>query len=129
VESDPGSGALTGGQLNAAIARSVVRTRSNYVGRGPTKARSFYRDNVVIVIMQDAMTRAEASLVASGREESVLEVRRSLRAVMKPDLVAAVEALTGHEVVALLSADHIDPDLVVDVFVLDGPLGAAPLGL
>jgi hypothetical protein len=36
-------------------------------------------------------------------------------------MVAAVETVTGRAVTAFMSANHVDPDLTVEIFVLDDP--------
>jgi uncharacterized protein YbcI len=39
---------------------------------------------------------------------------------MRDDLVALVEEVTGSTVIAFLSDNHIDPDIGVESFVLEG---------
>lgn len=112
----------TGGRLNAAIARGVVRLHSRYVGRGPTKAQAFYRGNVIVVIMQDTLTTEEASLAADGQADAVLRLRAQLQQTMKPELVAEIELLTGCRVVAFMCDNHLDPDVEAELFVLDRPV-------
>ncbi|MEA2142404.1 MAG: hypothetical protein QOI64_834 [Solirubrobacteraceae bacterium] len=115
---------LTGGQLNAALARAVVRVHRDYIGRGPTKAQAFFRGNVVVVIMQDVMTKAEQSLVASGQGHVVLEMRHGFQRAMGPELREIVERLTGCKVEAFMSDNHIEPDAAAEIFVLDRPVPA-----
>jgi uncharacterized protein YbcI len=110
---------LTGGELNAAIARSAVRVQSRFVGRGPTKAQAFFRHNFVVVVMQDAMTTSEHSLAAAGKREAALQLRKQLQQTMRAQLVAEVERLTGCRVLAFMSDSHLDPDLAAELFVLD----------
>jgi uncharacterized protein YbcI len=117
---------LTGGRLNAAIARGVVHMHSRFVGRGPTKAQAFFHGNVIVVVMRDTMTKSELSLVADGRGDAVLEMRKALQRTMEPDLVAAVETLTGCMVVAFMCANHVEPDLEAELFVLDRPVPGGP---
>lgn len=114
------------GPLNQAIANAVVRSHSRYVGRGPTKAQAFCRDNVVVVLMHDTLTKGERSLVAGGKPDSVLQMRRQYQEMMHADLVDAVQELTGCRVEALMSGNHIDPDLSAEVFVLDRPVPYEP---
>ena len=61
-----GANDTAGGVLNAEIARAVVRTYREFRGRGPTKARALYRDNIVVVVLQDVMTASERSLATHG---------------------------------------------------------------
>jgi uncharacterized protein YbcI len=113
-------------RLNAAIASAVVRIHSKHVGRGPTKAQSFYRNNVVVVTMEHALTRAELTLVADGNERLVRAMRRELQHAMRDELIGAVETITGAKVIAFMSDNHVDPDLAAEVFVLDAPVAAGP---
>ena len=38
---------------------------------------------------------------------------------MREEAVAAVEQLIGRKVIAFMSTNHIDPDLAVEIFVLE----------
>jgi uncharacterized protein YbcI len=123
---DPPHEAASG--LNQRLANAVVRCFREYAGRGPTEARAFYRHNIVVVVLQDALTTAERQLVAHGRGDAVLELRRYPQELMRGDIVAAVERLTGRSVDAFLSASHLDPDIASEVFVLDGPIDGGAAG-
>lgn len=96
------------------------------MGRGPTKAQAFCRHNIIVVVIRDALTRAERSLVAAGRQESARRFRDALQQTIRDDLVSEVEGLTGRKVVAFMSATHFDPDVSAQVFVLDEPVAAEP---
>jgi uncharacterized protein YbcI len=111
-----------GGELNASVARAVVRIYRTVCGRGPTKARAMYRGEVLVVVLEDVLTPAERSLVASGRAEAALELRRKLQTVMRSMLASAVSELTGARVVAMVGATQCDPDVASEVFLLDRPI-------
>lgn len=68
------------------------------------------------------MTKAERNLAKRGKEDFVLEMRHAFQETMREDLTAVVERLTGRKVVAFLSANHIEPDVAAEVFVLDEPV-------
>ncbi len=110
---------LAGGPLAAAICNALVRIQRDYLGRGPTKARASIRDNTILVLMQDTLTKAERSLVADGRHEDVLRIRQSFQRTMRAEIVAAVQELTGRTVIAFMSDSHIDPDLACEIIVLE----------
>jgi uncharacterized protein YbcI len=114
-----GPGVVQHGQLQAAISNLVVRLFAEYIGRGPTQAKTIIRDDVVVCLTHDSMTKAERRLVAAGEDEAVESLRRRFQRTMRDDLVAGVELLTERKVVAFLS-DH-DPitDHAVEVFVLE----------
>ena len=108
----------TGGSLYAAISNAVVRITSEYTGRGPTKARTSIRDDLVVVLMQDTLTKAERTLLARGRGDFVMEVRQQFQQSMREDLIAAIEMLTERKVIAFMSSNHLQPDMGAELFVL-----------
>ncbi|HEY5319017.1 MAG TPA: Na-translocating system protein MpsC family protein [Solirubrobacteraceae bacterium] len=110
-----------GGPLSLAISNLIVGMLREYTGRGPTKARTTIRDNVVLVMLEQTLTKGEQSLVAKGRSDTVLEIRHEFQKAMRDECSAKVAELTGRKVVAFLSANHIDPDLGAEIFLLDGP--------
>jgi len=111
----------TPGSLTAAVSRHVVRLFAEYTGRGPTKARTSIRDNVIVCVTQDNMTKGERRLTEEGEGDTVVSIRRKFQTTMREDLVAGVELLTGRKVVSFLS-DHVaHHDYAAEVFVLDGP--------
>lgn len=114
------------GSVLAALSNAVVKVSREYTGRGPTMARTTIVDDMVVVAMQDTLTKGERSLVESGKTEMVLDVRRCFQRTMREDLVAAVEDLTGRKVIAFMSDNHVDPDMAVEIFVLESePVAAA----
>jgi uncharacterized protein YbcI len=111
----------TPGSLTAAISRHVVRLFSEYTGRGPTKARTTIRDDVVVCITEDNLTKAERRLTQEGEGELVVTIRRRFQTTMRDDLIGGVELLTGRKVRAFLSDHDAEHDFASEVFVLDGP--------
>jgi uncharacterized protein YbcI len=117
-------GHLTGGRLHEAIANAAVGVHRRYAGRGPTKAHAFTRGRYVVLVMADAMTTTEQTLVAHGNSEAVSALRRELHQTMRNELVRAVEGLTGSHVVAFMSDNHANPDLIAELYVLDREVSA-----
>ncbi len=115
---------LSGGALNAAISNAVVRLLRENVGKGPNKAHTIHNEKIVLCVFENTMTRAEQTLAEHGKEDYVLGMRHAFQNTMEKKLTAAVEALTRRKVVAFMSANHVDPDLAAEVFVLDEPVAA-----
>jgi uncharacterized protein YbcI len=107
------------GPLSASISNAIVHLHREYLGRGPTKARTSIRDDTIVVLMSDTLTKAEHSLVADGKSEEVLSTRHSFQRTMRADMVSAVEQLTGRTVQAFMSTNHIDPDLACEILILE----------
>jgi uncharacterized protein YbcI len=108
---------LLAGSRAAAISNMVVRLMSQSTGRGPTRARTYLNDDVVTVILQDTLTKAERTLVAHDHHQLVLRTRLVLQEAMRVDLIAGVQEILGREVVAFLSANNVDPDVTVVTFI------------
>jgi uncharacterized protein YbcI len=107
------------GELAATISNTVVRALARTTGRGPTKARTTIGENGVFVVLQDSMTIGERTLADHGEGEAVLDLRRRWQRVMQADVSKEIEQLTGRKVIGFMSDNHIDPDLAVEVFVLE----------
>ena len=112
-------GARPDGQLAAAISATVVHALARTTGRGPTKAKTTLGDNGVFVVLQDSLTVGEQTLTDAGEGQAVLQLRRRWQAVMKDRVSREIEDLTGRKVIGFMSDNHIDPDLAVEVFVLE----------
>jgi uncharacterized protein YbcI len=91
--------------MNQEINNGAVRVLRDYTGRGPTKARTVIDHDSVTVLLGDTLTSGERRLAESGRAEH--------------DLVKVVEDALDRRVIAFMSTNHIDPDMAVEVFVLE----------
>jgi len=109
------------GSLSADISRLVVRLVAEYTGRGPTKARTTIRDDTVICVTQDNMTKAERRLATEGETDLVITIRRKFQTTMRDDLVGGIEILTGRNVLSFMSDHDAENDYAAEVFILDGP--------
>jgi uncharacterized protein YbcI len=102
----------------AAISNLVVRVFSEYTGRGPTKARTYITDDLVTVVLRDSLTKGERSLVDGGHHDQVLNMRLAFQQTMRHDLVEGVQTILGRTVDAFLSANHMNPDIAIESFLL-----------
>ena len=117
------------GEQAAAISNLVVKLTSEYTGRGPTKARTHIHEDLITVILRETLTKGEQVLVKNGRAERVLALRHEYQEAMREESSAKVAELTGQSVTAMMSANHLDPDLAAEIYVLEGPPEHAPRGL
>jgi uncharacterized protein YbcI len=110
-----------GSSLHVALSTAIVGLLREYTGRGPTTARTSIRDNVVVIMLEQTLTKGEQVLVKKGRIEQVLMLRHEYQEAMREESSAKVAELTGRNVIAFMSANHVDPDLASEIYVLDGP--------
>ena len=108
----------------AEISTEAVGVLREYTGRGPTKAKTMINEDVVTVLFADTLTKGERRLAENGHAERILDLRHDFQQVMREDLIAIVERHLERKVIAFMSQNHIDPDLAVEVFVLE-PVKAA----
>jgi len=111
--------ALAEGILSRDLTRAMVALFKEYVGRGPTNARAYIDEDLVAVVLQDTMIKAEKTLAEEGEEDLVRGVRRVFQGKFREDAVEIVENLTGRKVKAFLSDHAIDPDVAIEAFVLE----------
>jgi uncharacterized protein YbcI len=83
-----------------------------------TRARTYFNDDMITVVLQDTLTKGETALLDNGQRELVLVTRKTFQDVMGPDLVAGIEQITQRKVIAFLSANHVDPDVAIETFLL-----------
>jgi uncharacterized protein YbcI len=108
-----------GGSLVAAISRDIVGIHSRYYGRGPTRAKTVWRDEIVVCVLEEIFTKAEQVLVDGGRFEDVRSNRIAFQDEVEPIFRLVVETTTGRQVKSFLSQISFD-GVASEVFVLGG---------
>lgn len=101
----------------ADISREIVKAHAEYYGRGPTKARTVWREDLVVVILEEIFTRAEQTLVSTGHFQQVRATRQAFQDEIAPLLRQIVEQATGREVRSFLSQVNSD-GMGAEIFVL-----------
>jgi uncharacterized protein YbcI len=113
---------LFGGRLLAEITDQLVQLMREHYGRGPMKAKTYVLDNVIVCVLSDGFIALEQTMMEGGESERVLDMRRGFERLMKTQYTAVIEDLTGRKVLAFLSQAHVEPDLTVEMFLMDGRL-------
>ena len=114
---------LAGGQLLTAISNSIVAILREHYGRGPMNAKTYVIDDIIVVVMRaSGFTRLEKTIMDSGQPDRVVAMRHEFQTVMSRQFTDTIERLTGCNVIAFLSQAHVDPDITVEIFLIDGPL-------
>lgn len=104
----------------AGVANEVVRLKAQYYGKGPTEAKAFINDEVLVVVLKGGLTTVERTLVQAGEASLVRQVRLRFQEVMETNFVDAVQRLTGQNVDSYMSQIVFDPDYAFEFFVLGG---------
>ncbi len=114
---------LAGGQLLTAISNGVVAILREHYGRGPMKAKTYVIDDMIVVVMRGSgFTALEKTIMDSGHPDRVVAMRHDFQTVMTKHFTDTIENVTGRNVVAFLSQAHVEPDITMEIFFVDGPL-------
>jgi uncharacterized protein YbcI len=106
------------GSVRADIATRMVRLHSEYYGKGPTKAKAYMTEDVVVVVFEETFTKAERTLVERGEVEAIQQIRRRFQQAMADEFKGIVEQATGRVVRAFLSETNLEADVAVEFFLL-----------
>jgi uncharacterized protein YbcI len=106
------------GDARAEIATGIVRLHSDYYGRGPTKAKAYITEDIVVVVLEETFTKAERTLVGRGEIEAIQQIRRRFQQTMADEFRGIVEQATGRVVRAFLSETNLEADVAVEFFLL-----------
>jgi uncharacterized protein YbcI len=111
----------------AEISREIVKAHAHYYGRGPTKARTTLKEDLIVVILEEIFTRAELTLVGGGDFGQVRATRQAFQDQVGPLFCQIVEQASGREVRSFLSQVNSD-GIAAEVFLLvhTAPEGAHP---
>lgn len=111
------------GETLAAISNGLVGLHRRYYGKGPTKAKTFLVDDTVMCMLKGGFTTVERTLIDDGKSHAVEEIRRSFQRTMEGQFTTVVEDAVGRTVIAYMSQVHSNPDLAVELFVLEPGAG------
>ncbi|HKO27972.1 MAG TPA: Na-translocating system protein MpsC family protein [Solirubrobacteraceae bacterium] len=106
------------GEIRATISKEIVRLQAEYYGKGPTKAKTYIVDDLVVVVLEESFTRAEKTLAHRGEREAIQHIRRRFQQAMADSFTSIVEQATGRRVRAFLSETNIEQDVSVETFLL-----------
>jgi uncharacterized protein YbcI len=103
------------------ISNAIAHLHKQYVGRGPTNTRTIIDENMVVCLLEGGFTRAEQTLEENEHSDVVAAGRTGLQDAMRQAMISAVERTLGRSVRSFMSANDLNRNLQVEVFVLDAP--------
>lgn len=117
----PPPDALSQTSRRNAISNAMARIKREFYGKGPSRTRTFMCDRVVFAMLDDVLTPVELALKKDGRSSLVRRVRLTFEDIMTQTFTGEIERLTGARVLAYHSQIVFDPDMAIEIFVLDQP--------
>ncbi len=106
------------GEVLTAVSDGLVALLKEFYGRGPTRAKSYYEDDLVVCVLRGGFSRVEQTLVDGGRGAAVIRQRMEFQELMRDRFEGVIEDATGRQVIGFMSGNQQDPDMMCEVFVL-----------
>ena len=101
------------------ISNGIAALHREHYGRGADRTRTSVNGHLVVTTLEDCYTAVEKKMIAEGAFGKVRETRTMFQDWMGPSFTEIVEEATGHKVRAFFSQVSHDPDIAVEVFLLD----------
>ena len=106
------------GDVLTAISEGMVALLKEFYGRGPTRAKSYYEDDLVVCVLRGGFSRVEQTLLDGGRGPAVIRQRMEFQELMRDRFVAVIEMATGRQVIGFMSGNQQHTDMMCEVFIL-----------
>src|ERR1700728_2844234 len=117
--SEAGAAPRTHGDVLTAISDGMVALLNEFYGRGPTRTKSYYADDLVVCVLRGGFTRVEQTLLEGGRGAAVIEQRIAFQELMRQRFEEVIERATGRRVIGFMSGNQQHPDMMCEVFILE----------
>ena len=85
----------TKGDVLTAISDGLVGLLKEFYGHGPTRAKSYYEDDLVVCLLRGGFSRVEQTLLEGGRGSSVIQQRMDFQDLMRGRFEAVIERATA----------------------------------
>ncbi len=106
------------GDVLTAISDGLVGLFKEFYGRGPTRAKSYYQDDLVVCVLRGGFSPVEQTLLEAGRGTAVISQRMEFQDVMRARFESVIEDATGRRVIGFMSGNQQAPDIMCEVFIL-----------
>jgi uncharacterized protein YbcI len=115
----PAAASLTGDELLAAVTETMVALHQRYYHREPVTAKTLLIDGELLVcVLGGVYTDVEKTMIEIQHLPIVQETRSAFQNAMQHKFIAAVERLSGREVLTFISKHHVGPDMQIGLFML-----------
>ena len=108
-----------------AISNAITKLQREHYGRGPESVRTVVGYDHIICFLENTFMPVERTLLEAGENSAVRETRLAFQRAMERRFVDSIEEIISRKVRAFLSQVSLNPDISVEVFVLERD-GAEP---
>jgi len=113
-----GTDQLRDGGVRTAISEGIVALLKDFYGIGPTRAKTYVADDLVVCLLRGGYTKVEQTLRDGGSAHAVTAQRTEFQEIMRDRFIAVVEQASGRRVVGFMSGNQQSPDMFCEIFVL-----------
>jgi len=106
------------GDVLTAISDGMVALLKEFYGRGPTRTKTYYEDDLVVCLLRGGFSRVEQTLLEGGRGPAVIQQRMEFQDLMRGRFEGVIEDATGRRVIGFMSGNQQHPDIMCEVFIL-----------
>jgi uncharacterized protein YbcI len=116
---------LTGDALLVAVTDAMVGLHERYHHRAPVTAKTLLLGgDLLACVLGGVYTEVEKTMIELQHMTMVQETRSVFQTAMQHKFIAAVEDLSGRDVLAFISNHHVGPDMEIELFMLKPEAGA-----
>ena len=113
---------LTGDALLEAVTTEMIALHERYHHRAPITAKSLLLGgDLLACVLGGVYTDVEKTMIELQRGTIVQETRSAFQNATQRKFISAVERLSGRDVLAFISNQHVGPDMEIELFVLRAP--------
>lgn len=112
-------GPLRGQALLDAVSEAMAGLHERHYKRAPgTTKTQLMGDDLLACVLGGVYTDVEKTMIELQRSTVVQETRSAFQDAMQQKFIDEVERLSGREVLAFISNQHVGPDIEIELFVL-----------
>jgi uncharacterized protein YbcI len=101
------------------LSKEAAKLQRTAFGKGPETVKSYFIDDLLLIVMRDSLTIAEKTMLEFGQGDLVRQFRQTFENEMTKRFTDMVEDVTGRSVLTYQSQIMFHPDVVVEMFVFD----------
>jgi uncharacterized protein YbcI len=102
-----------------AISNAITKLQHDHYGRGPESVSTVVGYDHIICFLENTFMPVERTLIDAGEIDAVRQTRLAFQRAMESRFKNTVEEISGRKVRAFLSQVSLNPDIAVEVFVLE----------
>ncbi len=113
------SAPLSGNDWLVAVTDAMVALHQRYHHRAPVTTKTLLLDgDLLACVLSGVYTTVEQTTIELQHSTVVQETRIAFQDAMQHKFIAAVEELSGRDVLAFISNHHVGPDVEIELFML-----------